>query len=133
MKKPLDKKTEKTAFSEWLEVKFLEWQAVSKKRATLQEFADHIGYSRPLISLWLAGKRIPTDDGIERLAELFGFDIFDVLELPRPDPDLARLNKIWKYLPDNFRQKMLEQGEKFITDENEDKAIKAAKSAKNVI
>ena len=128
MKKPLDKKNPKTAFSEWLEVKFLEWQAVSKKRATLQEFSDHIGYSRPLISLWLAGKRIPTNDGIERLAELFGSDIYDALDLPRPDPSLNRLNKIWKHLPEKFRQQMLEQGEKFITDENEDKAIKSAKS-----
>ena len=85
----------KKQFSEWIEKAFLNWQSEKGKRASLNEFAEYIGYSRPLISFWLAGQRLPTNDGIKRLAELFGMEIYDVLEMPRPDPDLTYLQAYW--------------------------------------
>lgn len=106
----------KEAFAMWLEINFLEWQADIKKRASLQDFADHIGYSRPLISLWLGGQRLPTEEGIARLAELFGPEIYDIMGLNRPDPDLQRLSKIWKHIPDNIRQSIVQQGEQYAQD-----------------
>lgn len=111
----------------WLELNFVEWQAETKRRASLQDFADHIGYSRPLISMWMAGQRLPSDEGIAKLGELFGPEIYDILGLNRPDPDLQRLTKIWKHIPENIRQSLLEQGEKY-TQEDGDEQKRPAKS-----
>lgn len=61
--KPMVTETElqnqRLGFKMWLELMYVDWMAKNKKRATLDEFAEYIGYSRPLISLWLAGKRLP--------------------------------------------------------------------------
>lgn len=96
----------KKAFATWLEMTFLKWQAEKGKRASLQEFADHIGYSRPLISMWLAGKRLPGEDGIERLAELFGPEVYDIIQLPRPDPYLQSINSRWSRIPVDKQQQL---------------------------
>ena len=111
----------KEAFASWLEINFLEWQTKIKRRASLQDFADHIGYSRPLISMWLSAQRLPSEEGIERLSELFGPEIYDILGLPRPDPDLQRLNKIWNNIPEKVRQSLLEQGERYATEDGDEK------------
>jgi len=124
MSKKSDEQNQRLAFAMWLEINFLEWQAKTKKRATLQEFADHIGYSRPLISMWMAGKRLPTEDGAKRLADLFGPDIYDILGMPRPDPDLERLNKIWQFLPELVRRSILQQGDNYVKENvDEEKTI----------
>lgn len=100
-------------FSAWLERKFLNWQAENGRRASLQEFADYIGYSRPLISMWLSGKRLPAEDGIERLADLFGLDVYDVLNLPRPNPYLQKINRVFELLSPEHQQKLAEDAERY--------------------
>lgn len=127
MTKKQDQQNIREAFAMWLELNFLEWQTQIKKRASLQDFADHIGYSRPLISMWLSAQRLPTDEGVARLAELFGPEIYDILNLDRPDPDLQRLTKIWKDIPENIRQSLLEQGEQY-SQEDGDVQKRTAKS-----
>lgn len=128
MSKKQDEQNKRLAFAMWLEVCYLDWQAETKKRATLQEFAVYIGYSRPLISMWMSGKRLPTDEGVKRLADLFGPEIYDLLGMSRPDPDLERLNKIWQYLPEKIRRNFVQQGEKYVTEDNHDEATKPAKN-----
>ena len=103
----------KKSFADWLEQTFLNWQAKNGQRASLREFAEYLGYSRPLISMWLAGQRLPSDDGIKRLAELFGLEIYDVLEIPRPDPHLQRLEQIWSSLSDKERKALRDEGENY--------------------
>jgi transcriptional regulator with XRE-family HTH domain len=104
----------KKAFAKWLEKAYLTWQAEKGKRTSLQEFADYIGYSRPLISLWMAGQRLPTNDGIKKLAELFGPEVYDALKLPRPDPMLQRLTKNWSDIPEKIRKNLLEQVDQYV-------------------
>lgn len=103
----------KKAFASWLEKTFLKWQAENGKRASLLEFADYIGYSRPLISMWLAGKRLPGEDGIKRLAELFGEEVYDALDLPRPNPYLQKISQIFERLSPEHQQKLAEDAERY--------------------
>jgi transcriptional regulator with XRE-family HTH domain len=43
---------------DYLTKKYLEWQAVIGQRKTLEDFADFLNVSRPLLSYWMNGKRI---------------------------------------------------------------------------
>jgi len=120
----------KKAFATWLEQTFLKWQADNGKRASLLEFADHIGYSRPLISMWLAAKRLPGEDGVTRLAELFGDEIYDVLDLPRPNPYLQKINQIFEKLSPEQQQKLAEMAERYEVKSNEANSQRASMQRK---
>ena len=101
------------AFQMWIELMFLEWQAQKKERSTLDEFAKYIGYSRSLISMWMTGKRLPTDDAMERLAELFGDDIYGIMGITPPNPYLRRVTKIWERIPSEGQRQLAEDAEKY--------------------
>lgn len=116
MSKTISEPNIKIAFPAWLEIAYLTWQAKSRKRATLNEFADYIGYSRPLISMWLAGKRLPTREGVDRLAKLFGDDIYDILGIPRPNPYLQKINQVFERLSPERQQKLSEDAARYETE-----------------
>lgn len=100
-------------FSEWITQKFLEWQIEQGKRKTIEEFADYIGVSRPIVSMWMNGKRTPSRDNIHLLAQIFGPEIYDILNLPRPDPDLQTITYLWPRLPETARRQIREQAERY--------------------
>ena len=118
-----------------LEEALIVWRTRQTKirgNVSLNSFADAIGASRSIVSMWMLGERPITEayklkiaDG---LADLVGPKAYEVLNVNPSDPDLQRLSKIWKYIPDKIRQSMLKQGEKFVTDENEDESKNPIKS-----
>lgn len=108
---------------------YLDWQSqVVQGRASLDEFAKYIGYSRSLISMWMSGKRLPTEDGIERLAELFGDDIYAVLGKPAPNPYLQKLSKMWENIPPEKQQLLVEEAEQY--EIKNDRSKKTSKQRK---
>ena len=100
-------------FSEWMTKQFLEWQTEQGKRKTLEDFAIHIGVSRPLINMWMNGNQKPGAENINLLSKLFGNEIYDVLDLPRPNPYLQKLNRIWEFIPEEMQKKFSEEAEKY--------------------
>lgn len=104
-----------TKLGELLIRKYLEWQASAGTRKTLDEFAAYIGISRPLLNMWTNGKRRPSPEKIKILAELFGNEVYDALNLPRPDPDLQYVQAHWINLPLEKRKAIREIAEKYET------------------
>jgi len=70
-------------FSSWITRKYVEWQAKEGRRTTIEEFTAYLGTSRPLVNMWMNGNKKPGKENIKILSELFGNEIFDILELPR--------------------------------------------------
>ncbi len=111
------------AFSEWMTRKFLDWQAEQGKRKTIEDFAAYIGVSRPLLNQWMNGDiPRPGRENISRLAEIFGLEIYDVLEIPRPNIYLQRLSKIWDRIPPEKQQQLAEEGEAYEVKNEQSKA-----------
>lgn len=102
-------------FSDYLEQKFIEWQMKEGKRKTIEDFAAYIGVSQPTISMWLANRRIPATENVKLLADIFGFEIYDILGLERPDPDLHYIETHWTKLPESARKKIREEAEAYVT------------------
>ena len=117
----------------WIQIMYLDWQSqVVKGRASLDQFADYIGYSRSLVSMWMSGKRLPTDDGIKRLAELFGDDVYEMLGKERPSPFLQKLNKMWENIPPEKQQQLVEQAEQYeVKNDRSKKTSKQRKTSEN--
>jgi transcriptional regulator with XRE-family HTH domain len=100
-------------FAEWIESKYLEWQNSTGKRQTISKFADYLGVSRPLLSMWLNGARSPSTENVKVLAETLGAEVYDILSIPRPDPDLERLTNLWDHIPLDARKKIAKKAEEY--------------------
>ena len=122
--------TEKSAFSSLLLRYFLNWQVKQGKRANLDDFADLLGYSRPTISMWLNGTRTPGLDAVEHLASIMGLEIYDALDLPRPNPYLQKINQVFERLSPEHQQKLAEDAERYETKTNEANTKTAPKRRK---
>jgi hypothetical protein len=107
-------------FSDYLEQKYLEWQHTSGKRKTIDQFAEYLECKRPLVSRWMGGTLKPGRDKIERLAELLGPEIYDALELPRPDPKLHYVKKHWEETPKKVQKKIMEEIQRYTTEKAPD-------------
>lgn len=99
---------ETTEFSTWLEKKYLEWQGLRGKRATLAQFADFLGISAPLLSHYMNGIRKPTRENIQKFAKRFGPEIYDIFGLQDPDPKLRLISRNWSKLTAEQQQQLIE-------------------------
>lgn len=119
------------AFPDWITKQFLNWQAQQGKRKTVDDFAAYLGVSRPLLNQWMNGNiPRPGRENISRLADIFGFEIYDVLELPRPNPFLQKISKMWENIPPEKQQLLVEEAERYeIKNERSKKTSKQRKTA----
>jgi len=100
------------SFSNYLLSKLQEFEKQRGKRTSLDKFADYIGVSRPLVSYWLKGTK-PNLENVKILASKFGPEVYDVLGLPRPDPNLQKINQIWERIPPEKQQRLVEDAERY--------------------
>lgn len=90
---------EKPPLAKWLDKKYLDWQAKLGERKTLEDFADHLGVSRPLLSFWMNGSREPSEENLIKIAFKLGFQVYDVLEIDRPNILHLYANRNWENIP----------------------------------
>lgn len=117
---PMDKQS----FKDYLFQKFIEWEkATEKRRVSFSAFARwlsnnsfDIEVKHQVLDKWINGTIPKEAKYIYVLAEKFGDEIYEILEVERPDPDLLRLTQIWQYLPEKTRHYLREQGESYIAD-----------------
>lgn len=117
-------------FSSWITRKFVEWQASEGKRKTIEEFAAYLGTSRPLVNMWMNGNKKPGKENIKFLAEIFGNEIYDILDLPRPNPYQQKINRLWEFLPEEFQRRIAEEAESYETKNELSRIQKPSKPRK---
>lgn len=117
-------------FPNWINRQFVLWQAEQGKRKTIDEFAAYIGISRPLLNMWLNGNRKPGTENIKLLEEIFGMEVYDALDLPRPNPYQQKLNRLWEFLPEEFQKRIAEEAETYETKNISERVHKVSKQRK---
>ena len=95
-----------TDFASWLENKFLDWQKRQGGRRTAGEFAEWLGFENMTVNHWLNGHRRPIRGNVYLLALKLGLEIYDVLEMPRPDEGLYQVDVHWHMLKDDEKAAM---------------------------
>ena len=110
-------------FPSLLDKAFLEFRIRQTREmlsVSLNSFAGFMEFSPTIISLWLKGKKVPSDANMERiipkLVELIGPDVYDVLDLPKPDLDLKRLTDVWERIPETSRRILADLAEKYAAE-----------------
>jgi transcriptional regulator with XRE-family HTH domain len=96
-------------FPQFIEKKYLEWQTKEGKRKSVEEFATYIGVSQSALSLWMGGKRTPSAQTVNLLAEIFGNGVYDALDLPRPNPYLQIVVRNWEFMSEQKQEQIARQ------------------------
>ena len=108
----------KGALADWLELKYAEWQPGQERKArSLRAFSDWLGLSSPLVIMLINGKRTTISrETADAIADRFGPVIYDLVGLSRPDPDLARIGKLWPFVSEERRAYIVRVAEKAAKD-----------------
>jgi len=110
----------KNPFAEFLEREFTRIQFERRKRLTINEFAELLGFSPAAVSLWLNGDRKPDKFSVIQLAKILSPEIYDYFDLPRPDPLLVDIDREFPNLTASQQHAIHEQvGEYRMQNENE--------------
>lgn len=115
-------------FSQYLEMKFLEWQQRQGGRKTIAEFAAHLGIAQTTASSYMNGVRKPEGEKLRKIAGKLGFEVYDVLGLPRPDEDLAYISQHWDTISEEFRRKFRKEVEEQLDNEQSKRVPKSRRT-----
>ena len=116
-------------FRQWIEMKYLEWQRSQGGRKTVLEFAEYLDVSQQTVSNWMNATRQPQGDNIRKLSEELGLEVYDVLGLDRPDPDLHYIQKTWDDLTPKERAAIREQAEAYAQKNDTKRSSKKRRTA----
>ncbi len=89
-----------TPVSRWLDQHFRAWRAAqSGHRAGVTHFARYLGISRDDLNNYLLRGVCPEGERLARIGRALGPEIYDLLDLPRPDPQLQQVTDAFLRLP----------------------------------
>jgi transcriptional regulator with XRE-family HTH domain len=99
---------EKNAFAKWLELQYINWMKDRGEVISQGEFASYLELDPMNLSNYINSKRkMPDPDSIEKIAAKLGPEIYDVLGLARPDPQLKQLTAVWHLLSQDQIRRIL--------------------------
>jgi hypothetical protein len=96
------------SFHKWFQKKYYQWVKAQPGQEDFLGFCDLLGYPSPKVSQWLEGKTTPQGPEVLSIASLLGTEIYDVLGLPQPDPELLEIFDSFSHLAGDFRGKLAE-------------------------
>ena len=98
----------KSEFANWLEVQFINWMRERGEVTTQREFAEYLGLDQVQLSHYINERRKkPDKKSLIKLADKLGPEVYDVLGLARPDPQLKRLTSVWHLLSQDQIERIL--------------------------
>ena len=96
-------------FAKWLELQYIDWMQKKGEISSQRDFANYLGIDPMSLSNYLNAKRkSPDQETVEKLADKLGPEVYDVLGLARPDPQLQELTSMWHKLDQETKDEILE-------------------------
>ena len=92
-------------------------QTKARGNVSLNAFAEEIGASRSLVSMWMLGERSVTlayrKKIAKPIADLVGPEAYEILEVTPPNPYLQIINRVFERIPLDVQRQMAENAEKY--------------------
>ena len=100
-------------------------QTRARGNVSLNKFAEYLGASRSLVSMWLLGDRPVTLEYRQKIAkpiaDLIGPDAYDILNVTPANPYLQKINKLFEQIPPEKQRKLLEDAERYTVNDKKKK------------
>ncbi|MBI2331701.1 MAG: hypothetical protein HYU84_06005 [Chloroflexi bacterium] len=98
---------------ELLDQAFAEWrkqETLKRGKTSIGKFAEFLGYSPAAVGFWLNRDRPISEEALitilPKLAELLGEEIYNKLDIPKPDKLFEYVSKNWDEAPIEERQRI---------------------------
>jgi len=115
-------------FPAWFNRAYKRWSRSQAGEEDFIAFCDLLGYPPSKVLGWLHGEFLPEEPEVLSIAGIFGTDIYEVLDLPKPEPQLLKIYKSFAHLTGENRGKIahalweaqIEMSEKGVTATSEE-------------
>ena len=115
-------------FPAWFNRAYKRWSRSQAGEEDFIAFCDLLGYPPSKVLGWLHGEFLPEEPEVLNIAGIFGTDIYEVLDLPKPEPQLLKIYKSFAPLTGENRGKIahalweaqIEMSEKGVTATSEE-------------
>lgn len=107
-------------FSRWFESKYLEWQAETHSRQSIDDFAKWLGFKRAIVGFWMNGDRTPGQASADRLALKLGSEVYELLNLEPSDLRLVQIEENWDHLTELQRAQLEKQVNRYVRENSPD-------------
>ena len=115
-------------FPAWFTRAYKRWSRSQAGEEDFIAFCDLLGYPPSKVLGWLHGEFLPEEPEVLSIAGIFGTDIYEVLDLPKPEPQLLKIYKSFAHLTGENRGKIahalweaqIEMSEKGVTATSEE-------------
>jgi hypothetical protein len=93
-------------FPAWFNRAYKRWSRSQAGEEDFIAFCDLLGYPPSKVLGWLHGEFLPEEPEVLNIAGIFGTDIYEVLDLPKPEPQLLKIYKSFAHLTGEDRGKI---------------------------
>jgi len=93
-------------FPAWFNRAYKRWSRSQAGEEDFIAFCDLLGYPPSKVLGWLHGEFLPEEPEVLSIAGIFGTDIYEVLDLPKPEPQLLKIYKSFAHLTGENRGKI---------------------------
>ena len=123
-------------FPAWFNRAYKRWSRSQAGEEDFIAFCDLLGYPPSKVLGWLHGEFLPEGPEILSIAGTLGIDVYKVLDLPKPEPELLKLYYRFSHLRGQDRSKLvlaIFEVERLLKEDNiSSSSLEATEIIKNV-
>lgn len=93
-------------FPAWFNKAYKRWSRSQPGEEDFLAFCDLLGYSPSKVLEWLRGESVPVGLEVLSIAGILGLNVYEVLDLQKPDPELIKIFKSFPHLTGEYRSKL---------------------------
>jgi len=93
-------------FPAWFNRAYKRWSRSQAGEEDFIAFCDLLGYPPSKVLGWLHGEFLPEGSEILSIAGTLGKEVYQTLDLPKPDPELMKIYHAFFHLHGEFRSRL---------------------------
>jgi hypothetical protein len=93
-------------FPTWFNKAYKRWIRSQAGEEDFLAFCNLLGSSPTKVMEWLRGELVPEGPEVLSIAGTLGINVYEVLDLQKPDPELLRIYRTFSNLTGDYRSKL---------------------------
>jgi len=93
-------------FPAWFNRAYKRWSRSQAGEEDFIAFCDLLGYPPSKVLGWMQGEFLPEKPEVLSIAGILGVEVYQVLDLPKPDPELLRIYGSFSHLSGQDRSNL---------------------------
>ena len=93
-------------FPAWFNRAYKRWNRSQAGEEDFIAFCDLLGYPPPKVLGWLHGEFLPEGPEVLSIAGILGVEVYQALDLPKPDPELLKIYESFAHLTGQDRSNL---------------------------